>query len=271
MATTHLIMFGDSKFQKSIELLMSEAEKSGVFSSVKAYKETDLSPSILEFAKENRRGFGYWSWKPFVISKAMKEKPIGDIILYMDVGCTIHHSSEALDQFHLLTTKVMEDDNHRLAFYSKDHIEETWCKADLLQYLNCNSDKFRKSVQIEGGQLYFLNSDANQRFVQKWLEIAQMDNGHMIDDTPSRILNTKSFKEHRHDQAILSLLFKKYGGIVMPNGNVFAANTRRRLEKISASHVIKINLLSVTVVIAFTIFCLIYVFRNKLRYHLRRM
>ena len=32
----------------------------------------------------------------------------------------------------------------------------------------------------------------------------------MIDDSPSINENYKNFKEHRHDQAILSLLLKKY-------------------------------------------------------------
>ena len=44
--------------------------------------------------------------------------------------------------------------------------------------------------------------------VNEWYNISC--NYHMIDDTPSIIPNVGSFKEHRHDQSIFSLLTKKY-------------------------------------------------------------
>ena len=63
----HLVTFGDEKFRKSVELLTKEAEESNVFSKIHAYSEKDLNNFILEFANKNKRGFGYWIWKPFII------------------------------------------------------------------------------------------------------------------------------------------------------------------------------------------------------------
>ena len=46
-------------------------------------------------------------------------------------------------------------------------------------------------------------------FAREWLHYAQQK--HLIDDSPSVLPNAPGFEEHRHDQAIYSLLVYKYG------------------------------------------------------------
>ena len=52
------------------------------------------------------------------------------------------------------------------------------------------------------------NNEKTYNFIKLWNNI--MTNYHLIDDTPSKSPNFKEFKEHRHDQSILSLLLKLY-------------------------------------------------------------
>ena len=46
--------------------------------------------------------------------------------------------------------------------------------------------------------------------------LATAENYRFVDDSPSRVPNAPSFKEHRHDQSILSLLLKQANVAVMP-------------------------------------------------------
>ena len=53
----------------------------------------------------------------------------------------------------------------------------------------------------------FLVCDKTRTLVNRWYELCC--NYHLIDDSPSIAPNLPEFIEHRHDQAIFSLLTKK--------------------------------------------------------------
>jgi len=42
-----------------------------------------------DFILNNKRGYGYWIWKPYLIKKTIDKLNNGDIILYMDADSTI--------------------------------------------------------------------------------------------------------------------------------------------------------------------------------------
>ena len=41
------------------------------------------------FIENNKRGYGYWLWKSYLINKTIGKLKDGDILLYADSGCEI--------------------------------------------------------------------------------------------------------------------------------------------------------------------------------------
>ena len=94
------------------------------------------------------------------------------------------------------------------------HIEETWTKADLFTIMDCNTDEYKKTGQNIGGIQIYQVTKENIAFLKEVLHYMCIDNYHLITDAPSNIPNASSFIDHRHDQSVFSLMFKKRGSHV---------------------------------------------------------
>jgi hypothetical protein len=79
---------------------------------------------------------------------------------------------------------------------------------DCILKLEMLDDHYLNSYQRQGGTNMFYVCDKTRDLVNKWYEIAC--DYHIIDDSPSIVPNMECFRDHRHDQAIFSLLTKKY-------------------------------------------------------------
>jgi hypothetical protein len=71
-----------------------------------------------------------------------------------------------------------------------------------------DDDEYLMTRQIISGIFFIKNNDIMRSIVDKWKSISIEENGHYLDDTPSKLLNDEIFRENRHDQSILSLLLK---------------------------------------------------------------
>ena len=70
--------------------------------------------------------------------------------------------------------------------------------------MNMDNEEIRNKEQLSAGMLVMRNTTRSREFVNKWLEIAQIEKA--INDDPS-LDEYPEFIEHRHDQSILSLLY----------------------------------------------------------------
>lgn len=167
------------------------------------YKPDDIDQSFRDknsHILEQSKGAGYWLWKPYIITHALRT--IGGTVIYQDAGT-------------LLTKEINTRDT--LLFTHKECIHGEWCKMDVIIGMGC--EKFIYKKQLNASIMIFKEKDLE--FVDKWLYYCQK-NGY-IDNTPSKTLNIKGFKEHRYDQAILTNLAYKHNmpmTIGMPAGLV---------------------------------------------------
>jgi len=155
------------------------------------------------FIKNNKRGFGYWIWKPYLILKTINQMKDGDILLYLDCGCELDFSEK---KYLIEYIEIVKQDK-LMACYTT-HIEKLWNKQDLINNLDMNQEHYLITPQREAGAILLLVCDETRKLVEEWYATAC--NYSMIDDTPSIQPNYIEFKEHRHDQSIFSLLTKKY-------------------------------------------------------------
>ena len=207
--TVNFLTFGGGKqnFIEASERLNTQAQKSSLFDNVYLYTDqmlmadSDFWGLHSDFINRNKRGWGYWIWKPYIIKQVMDKMNDNDTLVYLDSGCEIdmRKKKDMLSLFEIIKDEYV--------IGSKTHNEMDWCKMDLFVHLDM-LDIDVNSKQHEAGALMFRVCDKTRVLVDEWYKTCC--NYHLIDDSPSNNKNFRSFKEHRHDQAIFSLLTKKY-------------------------------------------------------------
>ena len=156
------------------------------------------------FINQNRRGFGYWIWKPYIIKKNMEEMNDGDVLLYLDCGCELVNKckKELLNCMEIVKTDKIVGTTVSI------QKEKDWSKMDLIESMGMKHDESINELQRQAGANLFLVCPETREFVNKWYELCC--DYHNVDDSPSIIPNADNFSEHRHDQSIFSLLTKKH-------------------------------------------------------------
>lgn len=90
----HFISFADSRMTDSLNRLCRQAEALEFFDETTSFTEHDLLPEFTsrmgKYLTPSCKGFGYWSWKPWIISHALQKMKDGDRLLYLDAGCHIN-------------------------------------------------------------------------------------------------------------------------------------------------------------------------------------
>jgi len=158
-----------------------------------------------EFNKEildQKRGAGYWLWKPYFIFHELLIMNENDILVYTDAGLLFENNIN-----HLI--KVMDQD---IMLFDNRWIHGDWCKMDVLLAMRCNKPEIIQHTQLQASCIILKNKHISREFIKTWLRWCQLPG--MIDDSPSIHPNLPGFREHRHDQAILTNLalqdFKGY-------------------------------------------------------------
>ena len=189
--------------------LVKQAKALNIFTEIILYTADDLKKDVdfwnkhNIFINNNRRGYGYWLWKSYIIKKTMENMNDGDILLYLDCGCEIDYKKKEDLIKHINLVKT-----NKIIYTTTSGKEKDWNKMDLIVKLDMKKDIYLDTKQHQAGVLLFLVCDKTRQFVNEWYKIGC--DYHNIDDSPSMISNVPSFREHRHDQSIFSLLLKKY-------------------------------------------------------------
>lgn len=217
------ISFASNEFKyiQSLNRIKNQASLllNDIFSEIIVYTEDDLKTLQNEwwlknqkFIQNNKRGFGYWIWKPFLILKNLQQLDDDDILIYCDSGCELNHLGLSRLKDYIDITK--ENGNLKFNLENK-HLEKIWCKQDLLNYIkikfNLSDQKMLEIIntpQIMATVQFYKKSVLNMKMLNDYCDICQIYN--LIDDSPSLLKNDKTFIEHRHDQAVHSLLSKIY-------------------------------------------------------------
>jgi hypothetical protein len=203
---------GGKKYIDAGNRILNQAKKTELFDECKLFTDIDLKIDThfwkkhSDFILKNKRGYGYWVWKSYLIKKTLEEMNDGDILLYLDAGLEIDFRKKELL-------------NEKFKIVKKDYImgtkvlnrfgpEKKWCKMDLILHLNMLDNKYLNTQQRQGGAIMFLVCENTRNLVNEWYDI--VCHYDLLNDSPSNKKNLNCFKEHRHDQSIFSLLTKKY-------------------------------------------------------------
>ncbi len=186
------ITYTDQNMTRSADFCRITALENGCDTST-VYGEGDLR---MDFVERNAailgqaRGCGYWIWKPQIILQEMENAEANDVIIYTDAGVefinNVSHLLPAMNNFCLL--------------FGSQYKHAEWCKGDVLRLL---PEEKQGANQLQASAMLFKCTTKAVNFLHLWLGLCQQ-NG-FIDDSPGNTLNPV-FREHRHDQALLTTL-----------------------------------------------------------------
>lgn len=200
--------FADSSLQHVITRFRHETIQSGWFDEVIIYTEKDLDAQFWkehgEFIKANKRGYGYWIWKPYIVNRTLEQLNENDILLYLDIGFVINYSGEKRFRDYLETTKQYD-----IVCFNNGQVEKLWDKGDILDYFKVRDDEnILNTEQIMTGIFFIRKNEYTSEIISKWQDI-MFNHYNLIDDSPSISDNIEGFRENRHDQSVFSLLLKQ--------------------------------------------------------------
>lgn len=207
--TTHLVTFATADYSQSMAKCVLSAEKCGIQSRV-LFGPFSLPPDMFERC-DGQRGFGWWQWKPWVVNAAMGQGNDNDVIIYADSGI----------EFIAPVSHIISRMDQDIFLFGNNWEHAHWCKGDVAY--TCWPDNYggeagsyanvwgRYGKQCQASVIFFRVSDYSRAFVAEWLKWCLFEGGRLIDDSPSHYHNHFEFREHRHDQAILTTMAYREG------------------------------------------------------------
>jgi hypothetical protein len=130
----------------------------------------------------------------------MQKAKEGEVILYVDVDCLFKN-----DINHLIALAK----KHNRVLFENFHANKKYTKRDSFILMGSDNEGSYNQTQLEASYLILINNKENRDFVKKWLEYCEDER--ILTDIPSTLgKELQEFEDHRHEQAVLSLLASRY-------------------------------------------------------------
>lgn len=202
------INYSDEHFKNAQQLNTRTALLHGA-DRVIEYKKDDIDKEFYRKSEKilaQKRGGGYWLWKPYIVKKTLEQLNEGEFLIYSDSGACYINNIE------LLVNCMVTEKTDIMIFSLDNNLKErNWSKRDAFMLMDCDYEEYYNTPQRLAGFLIIQKTSFTDEFISEWLKYAQ--DPRIITDQENCMgkENYSGFKENRHDQTILSLLSKKYG------------------------------------------------------------
>lgn len=214
-----LVTFADGK-NYCTSRIVREGKDSGYFDECTGFGPSDLpeqfSDKFGSFIRANKRGFGYWIWKPVVVQMALKEAEENDLVVYCDSGCSIvpNFDHKMLEYYRVL----LHSGNHDVLAFQMKHKACHWTKGDVFQAVGVEMDEH--ALQLTASVLLVRKTSQSVALIDDWAKLTQ-ENLRNLTDEPSLKPNHLLFQAHRHDQSVWDLVARgrKHQGLFISNDN----------------------------------------------------
>jgi hypothetical protein len=224
------ISYASRSFINRIIPITNMANKSNYFDEFKCWTENDIDNNFKTKYKNiwnMSRGGGYWIWKSYIISKQLKKINDNDILIYFDSGCSFCITDNAKKRFNEYIDMI---NNHwsGLLRFSLCHKEKKYTNKKTIEYFsnkfNINMNTYINNNQLVGGIQIIRKNNFSIDFFNKVLEILN-DDYNLFNDS-----YTQNNENHRHDQSIMSLLYKIMNGNLIIKDETYFKNGFNSIE-----------------------------------------
>lgn len=207
-----LLNYADGgKFLQS-QLLNSQSGLAAGFNTVYHMNRNEIDAEFLKKNEEilsEKRGVGYWLWKPYFINKILQTMEESDILFYADAGSVFVRRMEPVFE------AVISDPKGVVAFkLAGGHIEKRYTKRDVFKHMNLDHVDYTDTPQRMASFMCFRGTEYAKSIAKDYLDLCC--DPHLLTDTPNKDgWIEQDFVEHRHDQSIWSLLTKKHNVTIL--------------------------------------------------------
>tara|TARA_R110002110_G_C13451857_1_gene717144 strand:- start:2524 stop:3234 length:711 start_codon:yes stop_codon:yes gene_type:complete len=223
----YLINYADGAFAESRRKNSISGLNAG-FDSVVQYGPQDIDTLFYEKNKEiltQKRGAGYWLWKPYFIFQTLKNLKEGDTVFYSDSGAEFIKLVEPL----LDLIQEKEVVGFKL---SGNHKEGQYTRKAVIEKLGLNPTE---TAPINQDAASFIGVKKTQHtgeedhVIGTWLDLCQ--DRELIMDKPRDNDEFKEFIDHRHDQSLWSLVSKMRSVYKAPDPSQWGITSGESSEK----------------------------------------
>jgi hypothetical protein len=150
------------------------------------------------------RGFGWFSWKPYVLMDALSRVNDGDIVMFTDAD------TYPISNFSMLYREC-ERIGGMMFFAAQGCENRHWCKRDCFIRMGLDEPKYWDSLHaVARFYLFQKGAKGTTEFLMEWLKYC-LDRQATTFDPSELGPELEGFREHRTEQAILTNLCTKYG------------------------------------------------------------
>lgn len=202
-----MVCYANRKFAAPQRWLVRSAERFG-FDEIRAYQPRDLQQT--DFFRQHReilklsRGAGYWLWKPYYILQTLREAAPGDIVAYIDSGIEIIADLKPV-------VDICKSGSGITLFQVHDGYNIIWTKRSCMAGMNCDEPRYHQAQQVVGGFQLYRHCPKTFEFLSTWLDYCCQPQLLTDSPDPPGMERYPEFRDHRHDQSILSLMATRAG------------------------------------------------------------
>ena len=216
MIPVHFLSFANRRYGGSLERIRREAVAMDRFQTIQTVDDRGLGSDYwrvhADTVRRHRRGFGLWTWKPYVVRRLLEALPEGDTLVYCDAGCSLNPEGRSRLEDYL---ELAADDTAGVLAFSLDGKVGAWTKHATLTAFAADTPGMRQREMVMATCFVMRSGPATLELVREWE--GRMADLTIVDDSPSPQGEHPEFRAHRHDQSIFTLLAHGRGLQAIPD------------------------------------------------------
>lgn len=188
----------DGIYKQNQNNFVSSAAIHQIFDVIMSYQPHNIESDYYQKHKNilsQKRGGGYWLWKPYFILKTLKTMPEDDILVYGD------SSGVFRDGIYNLIDLAK---NNNITIFPNFHSNRTMIKRTVIAKMANDDASLLDKIHLDAGLIVLRNTEKTRAIIEEWLHYCE--DPELLTDIPSED-EYPDFKDHRHDQAILSIMY----------------------------------------------------------------
>lgn len=208
---TVLVTLADGRCKSGQEKMTQSAKELGKVDSVEnwswqKFKHSSYYSDNVHIFNE-KRGLGYWSWKPFIILDTLQSLKDGDVVLYHDAGRPCYDWHIDYDVRPFIKTVIDEYKGLGIVFGPWNHGKMT--KRDCFIHMQCDEPRFHNHKQVSATWSIWQKNPFCLQILEEWKSWV-VSPSRIVTDDPSTVKEHSFYQTHRHDQSILTNILLKY-------------------------------------------------------------
>lgn len=205
MTAAHFLTYAEGKFVPAAQALCQSARAVG-FVTAQRRGAADLAPAFLTAHAQilaAPRGAGYWLWKPQIILQELDRIGPNEVLCYSDAGRSAYY--RFVRRPDRLIAKAAAHGFLLGPLIGQHGPMSRWTKRDAFILTGMDRPEIAALPPIQATWSFWTNCKAARDFLAQW--VAACSDPRALTDQPNTLgKNHPDFRDHRHDQSLLSLI-----------------------------------------------------------------